>query len=681
MPDQVVNQYTEPVDPAEARANYEEKIAQMVRDDFAAAKTWCDEYHEWCVEMDGLYHNARNYDGLKRKNRFPDTSIQEDIDHFVADARFKLFNGARPCAIVGREETDKKDAEAKQEFQDYQDAEDQIFKKVGRALHDAGLSRMAINQVDYKEESRREWVAKDIPEVYKDAFGDPILNETGEPIPLLDEDGNEVPSGKKEWELVDVPIYRGATVKRIDPIHFYWTKDKHDMGDEWPVMIWSRRTRRFFSSKPYFINQNLLEGRETGNVTDDRGDQKSVHAGFAGGGSDSKKGFAYVEWQGRLDKRELYTYIGKPEEELRAIKPGETVSGIVGLVDDKVVVQLREEPFRLDRPNIVVGQIGSEDEGLPGTSIAQKIEPFQKASEVLVGMALDNLKQSVNAGWALNKRMIVGDVNVNEPGFIIWTNDDVTKAARRIEQPRISPDLFVLMEYFKQRRQLVTGFTDPTTGVAAAGVETLGEATQVLNRGMIRSSDYIRSFENSYVVPLYEMRNHINATFIDAEYAYRIVGDKAAEWRQITPGQMRASVDFICEASTREVNKAVIVQQHLQFVQMAPLAINAGYPVRIDKMMAKLASSGFSMPLDDIYDYFPFIRAEKEGQVPIDDMIMQKYILQVAAEMAMMAGAGQTPMPGNGNGTGQEIPQSTSEEDAVASNQQRNQPHVRSVQR
>ena len=84
-----------------------------MRDDFASAKTWCDDYHAWCVEKDDEYHNARNFDGLNVDNKFPDTSIQEDIDHFVADARFKLFNGTRPCTIVGREKTDKEDAEAK----------------------------------------------------------------------------------------------------------------------------------------------------------------------------------------------------------------------------------------------------------------------------------------------------------------------------------------------------------------------------------------------------------------------------------------------------------------------------------------------------------------------------------------------------------------------------------------
>ena len=167
---------------------------------------------------------------------------------------------------------------------------------------------------------------------------------------------------------------------------------------------------------------------------------------------------------------------------------------------------------------------------------------------------------------------------------------------------------------------------------------------------------------------MYEIRNHINATFIDQTYAYRVVGEKAKAWRKIEPSSVRAAVDFICESSARETNRAIIVQQMLQFIQIAPLAFQAGQIVRFDKMMAELGRTGFNISEDKIQDWFPFIRLEEEAGINIDELLLQN-------ALAGMAMGGMVP-PGGPGGGGGNLPQPTSEEDAVVANNKRNETQV-----
>ncbi|MHC4622001.1 MAG: hypothetical protein ACYTEQ_30035, partial [Planctomycetota bacterium] len=159
-------------------------------------------------------------------------------------------------------------------------------------------------------------------------------------------------------------------------------------------------------------------------------------------------------------------------------------------------------------------------------------------------------------------------------------------------------------------------------------------------QAQVGMTSYLRSFEQSLIIPLYEMRNQINMQMLDAPYVYGIIGQGAIDWRQAEPAQIRANVDFICEGSERETNRIVITQQILQLAKVAPLAERMGIPVRYDKLFEGLCEQGFSWSKDKIQDIFPSLKLEKEG-VDIDRMLLQTMLLRLALGGGMMGAGGK----------------------------------------
>lgn len=647
-----------------------ETIKRKVVKDIINSEDFLSTYRDWCKEMHATYHSSEKYTSLRKKNKMAVTWIQEDIDQFRAEATDKLWYNSRPCRIIGREDADKADAEAKQLFMDYQDVEDKMFTKFGIWLRDAALYKCCVAQVFYEERTKREWVIKDIPMPSLDENGNPILDEEGNMVPAI-QDGQIIPSGEKEWVLEDVVVYRGATTRRIDPSNLLFTVDKVENFDKWPVMVRSFQNREFFDSEPYFFNKDILDNSEGQPHSQDIVAEKK---GLTRSGTDrTQKPFEYIEWQAEVDKRALYEYkYPDDERKMATVRPGDKVLVVVGIVDQETIVRLDEDPLKWGRPNIVIGYIDPEEDSPHGRAISQMIESYQKAAEDLNGMQLENFKQSVNAMWVINKAALVDKKPiVNKAGTVLLTNDDPSRVVKRIEQARVAPDIYLLLEQYRQAAQNADGMQDILKGRGERGVETLGEATQVLSQAGLRLRSYIKHFEESFVVPLYTLRNHINASFIDQDYAFRVVGEKAQAWRSISPEEMRTPVDFICESSTRETQRAVIVQQMLQFAQIAPLAAQLGQPVRLDKMLAELGENGFGWSQEKIEEYFPLIRMERQqqgGQEAVDQLLIQGAMTQMQMpqfEAAALQG-GNNPKP-------------KSESEAIQSANARNQPNIRSI--
>ena len=648
-----------------------ETIKRKVNKDITNSEDFLSGYRDWCKDMHAIYHSSEKYTSLRKKNKMAVTWVQEDIDQFRAEATDKLWYNSRPCRIVGREDTDKADAEAKQLFMDYQDVEDNIFTKFGLWLRDAALYKACVAQVFYEERTERQWVIKDIPLPMLDEDGLPVIDESGNMIPAT-MNGQIIPSGEKEWVLEDVVVYRGATARRIDPSNVLFTIDKVENFDEWPVMVRSFQNRNFFDSEKYFFNKDVLDNKEGQSHASDIVAEKK---GLTRTGADrTQKPFEYIEWQALVDKRAFYQYkYPDDERKMATVRPGDKVLVIIGIVDKETIVRADEDPLKWGRPNIVIGYIDPEEDSPHGRAISQMIESYQKAAEDLNGMQLENFKQSINAMWVINKAALVDKKPiVNKAGTVLLTNDDPGRVVKRIDQTRVAPDIYLLLEQYRQASQNADGMQDILKGRGERGVETLGESTQVLAQAGLRLRSYIKHFEESFVVPLYQLRNHINATFIDQEYAFRVIGDKAGAWRTITPETMRTPVDFVCESSTRETQRAVIVQQMLQFAQIAPLAAQLGQPVRLDKMLAELGENGFGWSQEKIEEYFPLIRMERQqegGSESVDQMLIQGAMVQmqmpqIQAQAALQGGQHAKPK---------------SEGDAIQSANAKSQPNIRSI--
>lgn len=659
---------------------FEERVKQEAINDEKEGKIYLDSYHKWCLEINQFYHNAQNFKSLKESNKFPSTAIQEDVDQFVADARDKLFYADRPCTIFGREDSDKEDAEAKQEMMDYQDDMISIFNVVGQALKDAALYRICASKVEYGEEVTTEWEYYDEVVPADDGMGNPILDQMGRQLPAIDPATGEIMK-KTGWRLVEVPAYKGAKVTRIDPMNLLWTQDKKDIGDWSPIMIRGNVSKDELKDG-IFIRERVEALTESGEEAqfEDPTWEKKANAGETASATGSKKRMKYLEWYGRVDKKELYEFMVDtnqvPEEQMakfildyNTIREGDKCWAICGIVNGDTVVQLRKLPFnKLNRPNLVIGFMAPGEDSILGESLSKKTEAVQKAEEEAYGYLLENLKQAVNAFWIVNTAAITnstGQPKVNKAGGVLETNTDVNNVAKRVDQPRIAPDIFDLLALFKQIRQDQGGLQDAVTGKGDPNAETLGEARQTLSYASLRMRDYLKTFEDSYIRPLYEMRNDINTEFLTEDYVYRVIGEKGRAWKKITAEAIRTPVDFICESASRETNRSIIIQQMLQAIQIAPLAVNMGQPVRLDLMMADLFETGFAMSRDKIKRYFPLIALEMQG-VDVNGQLMQ------SAMLAQQTGA--MPMPGQPQPTSptQNIPNPRTEEESIVSNEMRN---------
>ena len=76
---------------------FEGAMVERVKRDFTEAEQWLRPLHRFCVEAFEGYHNARTYEDLRKKNRFPVPIIQVNVDQYVAHTIDKVFFANRPC--------------------------------------------------------------------------------------------------------------------------------------------------------------------------------------------------------------------------------------------------------------------------------------------------------------------------------------------------------------------------------------------------------------------------------------------------------------------------------------------------------------------------------------------------------------------------------------------------------
>lgn len=621
--------------------SFEDKLKSQILEDYGSAKQYLSSYHKWCIAMDSVYHNAKDFDQLAASFQFPMPIIQKNVDQLGADMSDKLWYSNRPASIIPEPDADPADCDAKQEMLDYQDREDQIYTKISLAIRSACLKDIAVAQVDYKETTRKVWGVVEEPVI------DPM---TGQPQVAVDPStGMSQAVTQQKYKIVEVPDYRGAVVKRIDPINLFFTRDKSDYGDGFPVIVRSFETKDYFSTEPYFFNQDKIEGAESGSrpASDTVSpDEKLTAQGMDGGSTVSKKTHEYLEWQGFVDKTELLTFNGAGPEELAQVTPGEKCWAIVGIVDGTVIVRADCDPLQLGKENVIIGCIAPEDEGIRGIGLARLIQAVQKASDQMTGYLLENLKQTVNCGWAVDENRLVkepsgGTIKVNKAGFILRVTGDPNTALMRIQQQEVSEDIWKVIQWQETLAQDAGGLRDALTGEIDPRANTLGQSQLATGAASLRVRNYLKTFEDTFVRPLYELRNWINSTFIDTDYAFYKLGPSGMVWQQISPTQIKAGVRFICESSTRETNKAVLIQQMLQVAPLLPLAQQSGIPVRIDKFFEKLMKSGFAWSDEDVKALLPTLALE-EAMGP--DVINQQMFMNAqAAAQPKQPGKEQEP--------------------------------------
>ena len=238
-------------DDLDPRLLFEDKMLKRVHDDFGAADQFLTEWHASCAQAYKWYHNASEYESLDKAHKFPMPFTQKQVDTFVSFIMDRLYYKDRPCTVVGREDTDKKDATAKQGMLDYQDWKDNTKTKMNTFVHDAALYRAGILQVGYVERYKRELIGGEEPSMYQ--------REDGQMVPESDPVGRPVMISTAK--TMTVPVYLGPETTRVDPTNFFFGQDKKRRDDDHPLMIRSYHLKNYFTdpTKEHFINTERLE--------------------------------------------------------------------------------------------------------------------------------------------------------------------------------------------------------------------------------------------------------------------------------------------------------------------------------------------------------------------------------------------------------------------------------------
>jgi len=635
---------------AEERDNlpFETFVLKTVQSDFDSAQRHMRDLHAKMLTYYKQYHNNRYGEARADNEAARHPFLQEQVDQFVSDAMEKLWFKNQPCTVVPVEASDQQDAQAKQELMDWQNDRDRLYSTTKKLAKDAALYGFCVGQTDYTRQTKR------MPQVV------PITRNVYDPT--TGQIAEMTVGEQYEWQ--DVTIYDGPTTKRVDPLNFFTVPQKQFIDDEYPILIRSAVTIDYLKSKPYIVNLDQIKAGSHGSQ-DESGSllqEKREMSGSVGDFTLGDDQVEYVEWQGLLNRTDLYDYLAsRPDideqqrqqyatttvdvmgQEVPVFDPDERCWAIVGMVNGSTIVRLEDSPFEFDGPNVVVGTLSNDDDGLLMCSgIADKVYGLSKQLDAQMIGLHRNTEQSTNRMWVVDSSKIKsGGKLLNRPGAIIEAISG-TDAIKALDVPRVAPDIYQNLAYFAELGKQATGQTDIALGRGDPQTETLGESQIAASFAQTRLKDYVRSFEETCIQPIFEHRNQINMQFLTAPYVFRIIGLRALQWRQVDPSQIRANVDFVCQGSTRETNRSILIQQMLQLMQQSQQVVAMGLPVRLDLMVAELAEQ-MNIARDKVEQWLPSIGADQEAVVTT--MLQQQMMGQPGVQGA--APGGQLPQPRN----------------------------------
>jgi hypothetical protein len=428
--------------------SFEAEILARIKADYERAKTYRQQTQLLVLEHEQQYNNSARLEELKVTSAFPLPIAQQLCDQLRSYMLDKLYFAERPCRIVGTEDQDKQDAEAKQAMSDWQDYRDDIKQKIGRAIIDCAVRKVAVAQVDYSDTTRAIWQVID-----KDKQGNPI-----EPT----------------FIKVRVPDYIGAIVKMVDPQELYFGPDKRQMNDSFPIMIRSDQPRGYFFTQDYFFNQERIEDKGGNSSAAPSDSFRSRYLDNPTTRTSSECPHEYVEWHGIVNKQRVLQYMESKgrdvSEPWEAVKPGEKCWAIAGMVNQDVIVRLEEQAHGISGPNIVIGCIEHKGSPFDAMSIMDKIHAICVAADNAAGMLITNIEQNIDAGWIINKSKLVnkGPITINSRKFLLETNADVREVAMRIcrwqKTPRACSPCLSGRVTRTLRRWARLGWLNPTPG-------------------------------------------------------------------------------------------------------------------------------------------------------------------------------------------------------------------------
>ena len=698
----------------ENQPDFEKMMLVRVNRDVSEAIEFTKPLRQEYLDSFQLYNRSSEYDKMRESETYPTDFYGQLIATFTSSMMKPLWSKDEPCSLTPGPNTSPEEVEVKQKLHAYQNREDSLKETHRIAIQDIATYGIGIVKTDFVNITETVWGTeeRDVPPQRMQEI-DPLTQQV---VGEFDQPVIDPETGQQATETISVPkesiLYKGPHSERIDPQNFFFNVDKR-RGDTNPVMIRDFVDKDFFDTQDFFFNQGKLKDIRTNDTSSGHDEDKQEIEvkrrilGMQDDASRSRKEFVYFEWQGLVNKKKLFKYLGpKFEKDIRTeqmvdvhsldiVSEDEKVMCICGVVNGAVVVRL--DKFFLDHGNIVVGIMAPIDNEMVGDSIGRQAKPGGKMMDILFGIMFKSLRVAVNRGHGINVNAVEGGAagvpDVNQDAWVLKCLENPAQVHKIIDQPSVAKDVYQAQALVERATRDRTAVSEVSSGKADPNAETLGENLLVSQETGTRSEDPLEIIEDGFIIPIARLRDEINMLFLtDPEYLIEVIGEEGVrDWVPLAPEQIRAHTRFMCESSGRESQKATITQQLLQANQIAPNALAAGQAVRLDRMLHDLMVDGFGTSEEKAGFYFPAVRLELEtgsgeqmDQVMASNQQMAEQLKALQLQQQIMLTQAfplGVPQPGQENGQGgsttspgQELPQPTNEEDAAQSLNQLSQP-------
>lgn len=451
--------------------------------------------------------------------------------------------------------------------------------------------------------------------------------------------------------------YKGPKVIPIDIFDFYPHKAMVDIDkDLLPICHRIHRPMSYFKSRkdpvtgdPIYKNLQFIQVDKFGNAStasDDDMHQRSrrQQMSIMVGSGAVHTGIECIEWEG------WYKWEGEEQWCIATVGP----NGVL----------MRFEPLPYYERMYGAQRLFRIPNEFWGIGIIEKNHMIIHAHNAITNITIDAFYQGVNPQTLVANNAIDDAEMVARAGQLTHVNSadgekPLTNYVYRMEPQFVSQDAYILQDRLEKYGEDLSTVTDIKKGSVPSSRQTATAIQTSFSQASIRFKDLLYMIEGTGLLVICRKMHKINLQFFDAPEVINVVGQNGMFWpRKITPEQIAANVDFVSLASSRELDRAMNIQQLSNLLNIS-MGNQMLMPV-ITPLFMKLAEEMKIPNLDELQQTMQWWTNQYQ--------MYQMWLMQ----QQQMYGYGQQPqqmdMSMNRNVAPQELPQATDTQGQIASN-------------
>lgn len=205
-----------------------------------------------------------------------------------------------------------------------------------------------------------------------------------------------------------------------------------------------------------------------------------------------------------------------------------------------------------------------------GQSILQKVKAQIHIEEVALNMWLQGMGQILNKPKVIRPDLLKGAQSVDDqPGGAILAKPDadVRQVMYEIQTSPVGSEALQLMSYAWGRSEGVSGATDLKQGRLPTGERTATASNIAFAQSSKRFRHALIWFGVTTFSPWAKKMWAYNQTYLDPQFAFRLLGEDANELIRVTQAELGMNPDFRFMGPTRDENEGVVIVQLQSMLQ------------------------------------------------------------------------------------------------------------------